>query len=91
MSPLTVQTIKDQQKFNLFDWISQNLDNSVFCTSNMSQNKDEERLKGLVEGHAYSLLHTAKLKLKTGGFVELVKIRNPWAQMEFGFIIIELN
>ena len=45
LSPLTVSTIKSQQKFDLFDWISQNLQNSVFCTSNMSQNKDEGSFK----------------------------------------------
>ena len=58
-------------------------DRAVFCTSNTSTNEAAERLKGLVAGHAYSLLTAVKVKLKNGSFVELVQIRNPWAKIEW--------
>ena len=69
---------------SLFDWIHLNKQKSIFTTSiELRRGKDEMESKmenGLVRGHAYSILDSARLKLKTSNEkVELLKLRNPWA------------
>ena len=60
-----------------------NLDRAVFCSSNTDTDDDAEKIKGLVPGHAYSLMAAKKAKLKNGSIAELVQIRNPWGKMEW--------
>ena len=39
---------------------------------------ETKREDGLIEGHAYSLISAVEVKLKDGGAVRLVELRNPW-------------
>jgi len=68
---------------SLFDWIHQNKQKSIFASSIGKKAEDEPESKmdnGLIRGHAYSILDTARLKLKSSNeVVELLKLRNPWA------------
>ena len=43
------------------------------------RNKDMQKQKGLVEGHAYAIVGT---KLLAGGTIKLVELRNPWGKGE---------
>ena len=71
---------------SFFDFLHKMLDNAIVCTSNTSNkgtNGEVKETNGLYEGHAYSLLQTAKIYLKNGQMVMLVKIRNPWGKHEW--------
>jgi len=37
----------------------------------------------LVDGHAYTLIGTAVIKLKNGGTERLLYVRNPWGNKEW--------
>ena len=39
--------------------------------------------KGLVHGHAYSILRLEEVKLKSGRIQKIVKLRNPWSKLEW--------
>lgn len=66
--------------FNIFRKIQ---NRAVVCTSNLGDGGNETIIKGLVCGHAYSLLQIDEVELEDGSHQRLVKIRNPWAQTEW--------
>ena len=66
--------------FNIFRRIQHR---AVICTSNLGDGGNETIIKGLVCGHAYSLLKIEEVELEDGNYQRLVKIRNPWAQTEW--------
>ena len=39
--------------------------------------------KGLIEGHAYSVVKVVKVVKENGKAVKLVQLRNPWGKGEF--------
>ena len=76
------EMLKYKKNFSLFDWIHRNKQKSIF-TSSIYQKGGEIESKtstGLIVGHAYAILDTARLKLKSSNnHVEMLKLRNPWA------------
>ena len=44
---------------------------------------DSEMAKGIVDGHAYSLLHAMQVPMGGGDVVRLVLLRNPWGHGEW--------
>lgn len=46
----------------------------------------EYKAKGLVAGHAYSLLSWHSVNHPKLGLVELVKIRNPYGRVEWKYL-----
>jgi len=56
---------------------------AVVCTSNLGDGGNETIVRGLVCGHAYSLLQLDEVELDDGSTERIVKIRNPWAQCEW--------
>jgi hypothetical protein len=50
--------------------------------SNLTRNELDK--KGLIAGHAYSILRVRKVfNKRTGEMVNLIKLRNPWGQKEW--------
>ena len=68
---------------NLVDLLKKIQRNALICTSNRDGAGNEQIRKGLVSGHAYSLLAVDTMTLSDGSKKDMVKIRNPWGQTEW--------
>lgn len=70
--------------FDLFDLFFRIQTRALICTSNLDDGGNESVTKGLVHGHAYSLLSIQEVNVGEDGKTQkLVKIRNPWSKTEW--------
>ena len=70
--------------FDLFELFFRIQTRALICTSNLGDGGNESVSKGLVHGHAYSLLSLDLVKVgKKGKTQKIVKIRNPWSKLEW--------
>ena len=54
------------------------------CGSNSVPNKWEDISQvGIVSSHAYTIIGVFPIKTKDGRKIRLIKLRNPWGQMEW--------
>lgn len=85
MNKLTTSGDKELEKrlngFDLFE-LMEKLWNKCIVTSSNYGGSNEKIVRGLVCGHAYSLIGVERVKTSNGE-VRLVKIRNPWGETEW--------
>ena len=81
----TLWTYEEYEKVELWENILKGEQKNWVMTagSNDSENSEDISDQGIVSGHAYSLLAGYEFNDSQYGKVKLVKLRNPWGQVEW--------